>query len=286
MKTFLVSILAALAFCRVSAQVNLELAMDQEQFLPGESIPVAVKITNRSGERVHFGVESNWLTFTVESADGPPVVKNAEVPVAGDFDLESSQMGIKRVDLQPYFALNQAGRYKVTATLRIHDWAATMTSPAKGFDVIHGALLWEQEFGVPDAAGGAPQMRKYTLEEANYLREQLRLYARVTDAAGPRVFKVTVVAPMVSFSQPEAQVDQASHLHVLCQSGAQAFAYVELSPAGDVVRRETYDYINSRPRLKVNDRGAVVVAGGVLRTKPSDLPVVKLPNELPPPGKP
>ena len=80
-------------------------------------------------------------------------------------------------------------------------------------------------------------------------------------------------------------MDQASHLHVLCQSGAPAFAYEELSPAGDVVRRETCDYINSCPRLKVNDRGAVVVVGGVRRTKPSELPVVKLPSELTAPGK-
>ena len=83
------------------AQVTLEVVLDQKQFLPGESLPVAVKITNLSGQSLHLGAEPNWLTFSVESADGFVVLKNAEVPVLGEFDLASSQMATKRVDLHP-----------------------------------------------------------------------------------------------------------------------------------------------------------------------------------------
>jgi hypothetical protein len=286
MKTFLVSVLALLAFFRAPAQVSVELVLDQDQFLPSESVPVAVKITNRSGERVHFGADPNWLTFSVESVDGFVIVKNAEVPVAGEFDLESSQMGTKYVDLQPYFAMSRSGRYRVTATLRLRDWTALVTSPAKEFDVINGARLWEQEFGVPTGANGAPEMRKYALEEANYLRSQLRLYARVSDAAESRVIKVSAIGPMVSFSQPEAQVDRTSYLHVLYQSGAQMFTYARIAPDGEVVQRETYDYFTARPRLVVNDNGEVTVVGGVRRMKPGDLPVAPLPNKTPAPAKP
>ena len=60
----------------------------------------------------------------MESADGFVVIKNAEVPVQGEFDLESSQMGTKRVDLQPYFMLVRPGRcQRITATLRIPQWS-------------------------------------------------------------------------------------------------------------------------------------------------------------------
>jgi hypothetical protein len=277
MKTFLAFFLTTMIFSRVPAQMSVELALDQDQFLPSEAVPLAVKIINQSGQPVHLGADPGWLTFSVESADGFVVVKNADVPVLGEFDLESSQMATKHVDLQPYFGIGQPGRYKVTATVRVKEWSLAVSSPAKSFDVIHGAELWTQDFGVMVATNAAPEMRKYTLVQANYLREQLRLYLQVSSGDGAHVFKVTALGPLVSFSSPEAQVDRVSQLHVLWQTGAQAFSYTVVSPDGTVVTRDTYDNFNSRPRLTVNASGDVVVFGGIRRAKPSDLPVLKLP---------
>jgi len=280
MKTFLVTALAMLALLRAAAQVSVEVVLDQEQFLPSESLPVAVKITNRSGQRLHLGADANWLTFSVESTDGFVVNKSSDVPVVGEFDLESSQMGIKRVDLAPYFSLAKQGRYKLTATLRIRDWTAQVPSPTKFFDVIGGAKIWSQDFGVP-VVGGQPEVRRFTLEQANYLRSQLRLYVQVSDAPEARIYKVTALGPMVSFGQPEAQVDRTSRLHVLWQTGAQSFSYAIINPAGTVVNQEAYDNFNSRPRLTVNENGEVAEVGGTRRMKPNELPVVRPPNELP-----
>ena len=286
MKTFLVTMLALTACLRASAQVSVDLGLDQEQFLPNEAVKLAVKITNRSGQPVHLGADANWLTFSVESDDNFVVIKNAEVPVLGEFDVESSQMATKRVDLQPYFSMGRPGRYKVTATVRIQAWSLAINSKPKHFDVINGAELWSQEFGVMVATNTLPEPRKYTLVEANYLREQLRLYVQVSSGDGAHVFKVAALGPLVSFSAPEAQVDRVSNLHVLWQSGAQSFNSMIVSPDGAVVSRDLYDNFNSRPRLTVNASGAVVVQGGVRRAKPSDLPVVKLPDALaPPPAK-
>jgi len=276
MKTFLVLVLAVLGFFRASAQVSVELLLDQEQFLPSESIPVGVKITNRSGQPVHLGAEPTWLTFSVESSDGFVVVKKSEVPVLGEFDLESSQLGIKRVDLQPYFSMTKSGRYKLVATVRIKDWSITVSSAPTFFDVINGAAIWTQDFGVP-VAGGPPEMRKFTLQQANYLRSQLRLYVMVTDASETHVFRAAALGPMVSFGRPEAQVDRTSQLHVLWQAGGQNFSYFIINPDGLVASRETYDYFNTRPRLSVTQDGNVTVVGGVRRLKPAEAPAVPAP---------
>ena len=233
--------LTLLTLVNAPAQVSVEVVLDQEQFLPSESVPVAVRITNRSGQTLHFGADANWLTFSVESADGFVVIKNSDVPVAGEFDLDSSQMAIKRVDLAPYFVLSQVGRYRIIATVRIKEWNAEIASPAKGFDVINGAKLWSQDFGLPAPAGvtnRAPEVRRYSLIEANYLRSQLRLYVQVSDESEARVFKVSAVGPLVSFSQPEAKLDRLSNLHVLYQSGAQAFTYSVVNPNGDIPGRK------------------------------------------------
>jgi hypothetical protein len=275
MKTFLALILTVMVFSRAAAQMSVELALEQDQFLPGEAVRLAVKITNQSGQPVRLGAEPSWLTFSVESADGFVVVKNSEVPVLGEFDLESSQMATKRVDLQPYFGMNKPGRYKVTATVHVKEWSLTLNSPGKSFDVINGAELWTQDFGVMVAANTAPEMRKYTLVQANYLHEQLRLYLQVSSRNGGHVFKVTALGPLVSFSSPESQVDRVSQLHVLWQTGAQSFSYTVVSPDGAVVSRDTYDNFNSRPHLTVNASGNVVVFGGIRRVKPSELPAMK-----------
>jgi len=278
-----------LAFCRASAQVDVAVVLDQDQFLPSETLPLAVRITNRSGQTLHLGADPDWLTFSVESEDGFIVVKNSDVPVLGEFDLGSSEVATKRVDLQPYFDLKRQGHYRITAMLRIKAWNKHYPSPPKGFDVISGAELWSQDFGMPVPPGvtnRAPEIRKYTLEEANYLRQQLRMYVMVGDQSGSRVFKISAIGPMVSFSRPEEQLDHFSNLHVIYQSGARTFTYSVVSPDGKILRQDIYDYLDKRPRLGLNDVGEIAVIGGVRRVKPAELPLVKLPDELAPPAKP
>ena len=286
MKTLLVFGLALLGCFRVSAQVDVELSLDQDSFLPNEAVPLTVKITNRSGQQLHLGADADWLTFNVEAADGFVVIKNTEVPVTGAFDLETSQLAIKHVDLQPYFSMTKPGRYRVIATLRIKDWSAQIASVPKAFDVITGAKLWAQDFGVPTGTNGAPEVRKYTLEEANYLKKQLRLYVQVSDAPEALVYKVSALGPMVSFSQPEAQVDRQSRLNVLWQTGAQGFSYAIVNPDGSVALLDYYENFFSRPHMTVTSYGDIAVQGGTRRPKPTEMPVVKAPNELPPMTKP
>jgi hypothetical protein len=276
--------LAWLTFFSASAQVTVDVVLDQEQFLPSESLPVAVRITNRSGQPLHLGADPKWLTFVVESAAGTVVLKKADVPVEGEFDVGSSQMATKRVDLAPYYALTRQGGYRVTATVHLKDWNTEIPSPPQTFNVIDGAKLWSQTFGLPVPAGvtnRAPEVRKYTLEEANYLRSQLRMYVQVSDESEKHIFKIHAIGPMVSFSQPEAQLDRLCNLHVIYQSGARIFTYSEVSPDGDIVRQEIYDYFNTRPRLQIDDDGNVTILGGARRVKPNDMPEVKSPNEVP-----
>lgn len=284
-----VFLLALLTALRASAQLTVEVTMDRDQFLPSEAVPVAVRVTNRSGQPLHLGADANWLTFSVESADDFIVLKNAEVPVLGEFDVGSSQVAIKRVNLAPYFGLGRPGRYHVTATVKIKAWSAEVSSSGKYFDVVSGAELWTQNFGVPVPAGATnlpPEVRRYTLIKVGYVRSQLSLYVQVSDPAASHVFKIISVGKMVSFSQPETQVDRASNLHVLWQNGAQAFTYAVVNPDGELLKQEIFDYVAARPRLSVSDNGAVTVLGGVRRITASEVPLLKSPDEVMSPAKP
>jgi hypothetical protein len=265
----------------VLAQVTVEVELEQRQFLPSETLPVAVRIVNRSGQPLHLGADANWLTFSVTSVDNFVVTRIADVPVQGEFEVGSSQMATKRVDLEPYFKLTRQGSYRVIATVRIKDWDRELHSSPQAFDIIDGAKLWSQTFGLPAPAGtttGAPEVRKYTLEEANYLRSQLRMYVQVSDESEKRIFKVRAIGPMVSFSQPEARLDRSNRLHLIYQSGAHVYNYSIINPDCDIVWQENYDYLNTRPRLQTDDAGDITVLGGVRRVKPNNVPEVQLPG--------
>jgi hypothetical protein len=274
----LLLVMVCVPWSHLYAQISVEVVLNQEHFLIGESLPAAVRIANRSGQTLTLGDTPDWLTFSVESREGGVVVKNSEVPVEGEFKLESGQVATRRVDLASHFSLNQIGRYSIVATVRLKQWNTEAITKPKPFDIIHGAKIWSQDFGVPETEVGKfnrPEVRRYALEQANYLRSELRLYLRLTDATGDRVLKVFPLGPMVSFGSPEHQIDKESQLHVLYQNGARSYSYAVISPDGDTLIRQTYDIASSRPRLQLNEQGQVVVAGGARRIAASDLPAVK-----------
>jgi hypothetical protein len=266
------------------SQVGVEITLDHDQFLSGEAVEVAARITNRSGQPLHLGTEEGWLSFSLESAGGGVVAKLGDVPVMGEFVLDSAKVAIKRVDLAPYFALEPPGHYSVVANLRVKAWNYEVASPPKGFDVVRGATLWEQEVGVPSTnVSAVPELRKYVLQQANYLKNRLGLYLRVSDATTGRALRVLPIGRLLSFSQPEAQVDKVSNLHLLYQEGPHSFSYTVFNPAGDLLVRQTYDYYNTRPRLRPDANGDIVVFGGMRRLTPEDEPPVP---SSPPPQRP
>lgn len=288
MKSLRLLIVCMTAWCAACqgqvAGVSVDIAMDQTQFLSGEELRVAVRITNLSGQPLQLGKEKDWLTFYVDGKDGYIVSKLGEIPVDGGYVLESGLVGTKRVDLAPYFDLSKTGRYAVTTVLKLPQWDRYVTSPPKAFDIISGARIRELEFGVPLNPGqnaGVPEVRRYVLQSAVYLK-QMKLYFRLTDVSGAKTFAVYPIGPMVSFSKPETQVDRGSNFHVLHQTGARSFNYCKIDPAGKIQVRRTYDYTkDSRPILKLDEGGEIVVGGGARMIGPDDFPQEKSAEALP-----
>ena len=258
----------------VSAQVSVDLALDQDQFLPGESLMVGVRITNFSGQTLHLGKDSDWLHITLEGRDNYVVPTTADLPVQGEFDVESSKIVTRRVDVAPCFALTSPGRYMVSATVKLKDWDKELVSKQQSFDIIAGTTLWEQDVGVsaPAASHRPPEVRKYALQQAIHLK-RMKLYVRVTDQAGSRVFRVFPIGPLISFSSPEHQIDKSSNLHVLYQTGAKSFNYSVINPDGKLLIRQTHEYSDTRPILRMDGEGRIYVGGGNRRISSDDLPL-------------
>ncbi len=288
MKTRLASpVLLVLFAGLVHAQIRVDVAFDQTQFLPGEAIPLAVRITNFSGLTLRLGESPDWLRFTVETKDGYLVPHRGEVPVVGAFTLENSTVATKRVDLAPAFDLNRTGDYRVTATVKPANWDETLVSPPRPFEIFAGTVLWDQAFGVPSPDNTKPpEVRRYLLQRAIHLKE-LKLYVRVTDAGGDRTFAAFPLGPLLNFSDPEKQIDRQSRLHVLYQFSARSFNYSVIDPDGKLVLHQTYEYTDSRPVLRAGSGGEIVVGGGIRRIARDDLPRTEpAADRSPPPAAP
>lgn len=267
-----IALLLAMLIPAVSAfaQVEVEVVMDQDKFLPAEELMAGVRIVNRSGQTLRLGEAADWIKFTIEKDAGGVVHQSGEPPVKGGFDLESASRATVRVDLAPHFGLRQQGRYLITATVKIHGWDKIFTTKPMPVEIVEGTKLWEQEVGVPQP-GGLPEMRVYTLQQANYLKNQLRLYLRVSDRHG-HVIKMIKVGPMVSFGQPVQQIDQQSRLHLLYQISNKRFSYLVVKPDGEIQTRKTFEYSETRPRLLPDDKGEFSVRGGERCISPDDIP--------------
>lgn len=262
-------VLVVLAFA-APAQISVELALDQDQFLRDESLPVKVRIVNRSGQTLRFSPGADWLSFNVETRDGKVVQKAGDLPGLEEFSLDSSMVATRLVDLSRAFNFELPGRYNMTAIIKVHEWNEEFASKAKPFEIVRGTKLWEQEFGIP-SENQAPEVRKYVLQQANY-QKRLMLYLRVTDMNERFTYRCFPVGPLVSFNRPEAQVDRVSNIHLLFQTGARSFRYAVYNPSAELLVRQYHEYGRTRPALRMNDAGGIFVSGGTRRILADDVP--------------
>ncbi len=256
------------------AQMRVELEFDQETYLPREPLYATVLIYNNSGRTLELGDDNTWLSFTVENVDGSIVKQKKPADVKGKFTLPSSKYARKLVNLAEAYDLSKFGRYVVRAVVDMPEWQANYASKPIPVGIATGVKLWETTFGLPteEQAGRRPEMRKYQLLSANHLK-QLSLYVRVTGESEAETFTLFPLGPLHGFSQPEPQVDRWSNLHVLYQDNARTFRYNMITPDGMLLTREIWEIANdSRPALKINSEGRIIVSGGIRRITINDLP--------------
>lgn len=265
------------------AQLSVSVELDQEQYLAREPIIAAVRIVNLSGVPLKLGVTQDWLKFDVEAMNGTYVERLADPPVVHEFEVPNAARGTRRVDLAPYFKVTGHGRYKVTAQVNIAELSLEATSEPGYFNIIGGAVIWEQPFGWRPVIDGEPRevtFRRYALVHAMD-GKQIMLYGRVSDRSGLEAYRVTKLGRFLTFSKPEAMIDRESHLHVLWQTGAKVFTYIKLDPQAQLLARQTHQYTSSRPALHSMADGEIKVLGGTRIPSPYDLPAREEKTEEP-----
>jgi hypothetical protein len=264
-----------------SSGVTVELILDETTYLPGEDIPIGVRISNLSGRPLTFGTTKTWLSFYAETKSGDVIARLGQVPVEGEFTLESAKAGTKWWNVQPYFDFQESGVHQIYAEIRLPELNERVLSDPATFTVQRARKLWEISFGVPPREGVTNEqleIRRYALQSAIRTRDR-NLYARITDDAELRIYRVVLLDRLLSFANPEQQLDNRSQLHVLFQTGGNTYTYCVVTPDGELAIRQRHEITpGSRPRLMKQSDGSILVGGGRRLPSGSDVP----PYEPPP----
>lgn len=255
----------------VFAQVDIDLTMDREAFLPSEDVEVGVRIANFTGVPLTLGQDPRWLQFTVEELRGRVCGKLSDPPESGEFTLDQATRGKLRYNLTPLFSIGTPGVYRVFATLRLPG-GEELSSPPKTFEIVNGVRLNEpREVGFlkPD---GTFERRKFVLQRVSFLRK-VQLYARVTDESETHTIRVIPLGATVSFDRPEWIVDRETQFHVLHRADSSHYFYHVLTADGTIQIRQLMigDGV-ARPEIRVNKEGEVRVFGAIRRPYPGELP--------------
>ena len=273
----LVLLAAAVSIARAQPNgVTAELQLDQDQYLPEEDLQLKVRIVNRSGQPVVLGADNQWITFEIMGERDYVVSKLGDMPVKGPFTLLSGQAVTREFNPTPYFGFRRACRYSLGAIIKIAQWKQEIACKPVAFTVSEGMPLpnlGNLSFGVPPPPGvtnTVPEVRRYSLVKVTFI-DQMKLYFRLTDNGG-RTLRVFPLARMVSFGDPEAQLDRANNLHVLFQTGARTFVYSVMDPNGSLLARQFHEYTQTRPSLHLGDDGQIFVAGGRRLLTMNDIP--------------
>lgn len=270
--------------------VQLQITLRQRLYLPGEAIEVDIAILNNSGGALTFKPEDGWLDFTVwnmvkPTGEGNPVPKVKPLFINETFTVKHTESARATVDLSTGFDLARHGLYRVQASMTYPGATAAINAEAVTLNVVPGYKLSELEFGLPHAeAGATPESRKYSLQRITLTEiREMRLYVSVTDPAEETIFRQVRLGRVAGNDAPPTRLDRLSNLHVLHQIDARLFTHTTVSPRGDILLRESYESLGSRPGFKVDDEGRVSVSGGVRRARADDILPLKAEAA---PGKP
>jgi hypothetical protein len=278
MKTFLTSIGGLFLALAASAQVRVDLVVDQRQFLAGEDVMVGVRIENFSGQTLRFGGPDEWVTILFDPNSKTRAHALGKLPGGDPFSVTNATRVTRWFNLSPYYDLGAQGEYTFSASVRIKDWNEERGTPPVAIELVRGMTMWEKVFGVPPAPGappGPPELRKYQLQRAN-IAGDMRLYLRVTDPEEERIRRAMAIDRLLTLNEPPMPViDRLSRLHVLHRTGRTSYNYSVFTPDGTQVVRQRHDYneiTGSKPVLRTMDDGEIIIAGGVRKNASTDIP--------------
>ncbi len=264
MRQLLLIAAAILLASNAQAQIQVELKFKRVQYIAYEPVIATVDITNLAGREIELRDEGGerWFGFEITAGEGR-FLERLNLEPEPPLKIGIGQTVSRRVNLTPLFPIHDLGPYHAKANVFFADLNKFFYSQAKVFHVVDVRPFWQRTVGVPEGDRGAGQMRTYSLL-SNRFPDHTKLYVRVEDKNTGAVYTTVSLGRVIAFDEPQAELDTANRLHVLHCAAPRSWAYSQVGPNGEIVRRATILETKTRPRLRRTAEGAVAVRGGTL----------------------
>jgi hypothetical protein len=242
------------------AQIQVDLKFKRLQYIAHEPVLATMTITNLAGREIELrdDKDQHWYGFEITGDQGrnlPPLPHPAEPPLK----IAPGNSVTRKINLTPLFPITDLGVYHVRANVFLADLNKFFYARAKVFEVTNARPIWQRTVGDPAGAG----VRTYSLM-TNRFPDHTSLYVRVEDKENNLVYATYSLGRVISFDEPQAEVDRNNRLHVLQCSGPRVWSYSVVSPDGKLLKHATYPQIRGAPRLRRTDDAQVTVRGGML----------------------
>lgn len=264
MRPLLLIAAAILLAAQAQAQIQVELKFKRVQYIAYEPVIATVNITNLAGRDIELRDDAGerWFGFEITADEGRFLERLNREPEP-PLKIATGQTVSRRVNLTPLFPIHDLAAYHAKAHVYFADLNKFFYSQAKVFHVIDVRPFWQRTIGVPDGNLGAGQMRTYSLL-SNRFPDHTKLYVRVEDKNTGAVYTTLSLGRVIAFDEPQAELDLRNSLHVLHCAAPRTWAYSQIGPNGELVRRSTIHETKTRPRLRRTAEGAIAVRGGTL----------------------
>ncbi len=264
--SFTAILMLALCF-EAAAQVGLQLALNQRDFLLYEGIYAKVRIRNYSGRALIFGEEDllkGKLEFEILDNSGEMIPKSEDYdPLVGTV-LSSGSTKEVLLPLSRMYPIRKPGSYTVKAVLSHKSLASDYQSRESGFSVVNGTSVWKKTVGVPDmfsSDSGEKQLpRDVSIKYYNNAKD--RIYSLVIEDK-KFVYRVVRLGLEVGIQRPECRIDHLSRIHILLQISPKVFTYHIFDINGILDQKDVYVKTDVSPMLVFDeDTGRVMIVGG------------------------
>lgn len=251
------------------AQVALQLALDNFQYLSHEPVVARITMRNDSGRPLAFGDDQRLqgkLFFEITDSAGKMLqLRRTDTPTLPQMILTNGQTSEPvYINLSRYYQLSEPGNY------RIHFWIShpQMTSAYESnhvtFSVNRGHELWRLPVGVPDLLNdnsSKPNKTMYYVLTSIYKKANNSLYIQIED--DQKIYALRYLGRAIGAEKVERDVDGFSNLHMIVPINPKLFHYVILNLRGEIEKAEIYKKTNTPPRLGRDEkRGNVFIVGG------------------------
>jgi hypothetical protein len=254
---------------RAEAQIQVELKLPRLQFIAYEPVMATLHITNLAGRDVdlHDADGQAWFGFEVTGSEGQPISPLKTTSDQLPLKIEAGKRVTQKINLTPLFQVQDFGTYHVRAHIYFSDLSKFFYSQTKVFEVTDARPIWQKTVGVPDGSGPG-NARTYSLL-TNRFPDHTSLYVRVEDRDTGVVYATYSLGRILSFGEPQAEVDQVNRLHVLHCATPRNWAYSQVGLNGELLAHSSFMETKTRPRLAHAADGGVNVQGGMLEAPPT-----------------